>query len=60
MVDVDMLIGGIIALVIGVILYAVKGYMPPVAEKFAIVAGIILSIIGIVLIVLSVVLPIIS
>lgn len=59
MVDIDLLIGGIVALVIGVILYVVKNYLPPVAEKFAAVGGIILAIIGVVLIVLSVILPLV-
>lgn len=59
MVNVDMLIGGIIALVIGVILYAIQTYLPPVAKKFAAIGGIILAVLGIVIIVLSVVLPLI-
>lgn len=57
MVSYDMLFGGIIALVIGIILFAIRTYIPPVATKFAEIGGIILSILGILLIVLSVVLP---
>lgn len=52
-----MLIAGIVALVIGIILYAIKNYLPPGAVVAAKIGGIILSILGIVLIVLAVVLP---
>ena len=57
MVLIDMLIGGIVALVIGVILFAIKNYLPPGATIAAKIGGIILSIVGIVLIVLAVLLP---
>ena len=45
------LVPGIVLTVIGVILYAVAGMLPPVATKFARIGGIILAVIGIILII---------
>ena len=47
------LVGGIILLIIGIILYAIAGMLPPVATKIARILGIILAIIGVILIVLA-------
>jgi hypothetical protein len=57
MVDTGMLIGGIIALVIGFILYAIKPELPVRAQKISSIGGMILAVIGIVLIILAVLLP---
>lgn len=48
-----MLIEGIIILVIGVILFAIQGLLPPGGRKAAEIGGIVLVIIGILLIVLG-------
>lgn len=49
------LVGGIIALIIGIILCAIAGFMPPppVVKKLCYIAGIILVILGIAFIVLA-------
>ena len=48
-----MLVEGIIVLVIGVILFAIQGLLPPGGRKAASIGGIILVIVGIILIVLG-------
>jgi hypothetical protein len=59
-IDIDMLIGGIIALVVGIILYAIIRYIPPGASTIAKIVGIILAILGVILILLSFILPLVG
>lgn len=61
MINTEMLIGGIVALIIGIIIYAARTYIPPTtAQKIAVIGAIILSILGITLIVLSFILPLVG
>ena len=48
-----MLFEGIIVLVIGIILFAIRGLLPVGAQKFAEIGGLILCIIGIILIIIG-------
>lgn len=48
------LIGGVIVLIIGIVLFAISRALPPVANTVAYWLGILLSVIGVIIIVMSV------